>query len=400
LAESEHLAFTSGVSSADLYDPATNSWSPAGDLGMVWFSQTATLLPTGKVLITGGSTFDPQTVLTGRVLSSSALYDPGTNSWSPTEPLGAARSGHTATLLPSGKVLVGGGDANGSYLSSMELYAGPLPSLPVKVALSSPLGLGEVVTLEHNGSLWLAPAAGPRLLLDDGAADVVAGLTPDGRPALFDQKSDHRLFQYDGQAWSLLDDGAGAVFAGLDATGRKAVFDQKPDGWLYQYSSGGWALLDDGAGTVVAGLTPDGKPAVFDLKADGRLYQYTSGGFTLLDDGAGAVFAGLDAAGRAALFDRKADGRLFQYSSGGFALLDDSAHTVVAGLSLDGRPAVFDLKDDGRLYQYGAGGFLLIDDGCAAISAVPGPAGAPGLLDHKPDGRLFAYVLGGWLQLG
>ena len=60
---------------------------------------TATLLPNGKVLVAGGYAERSS-------LSSAELYDPATGTWSSTGSLGTARSSHTATLLPNGKVLV------------------------------------------------------------------------------------------------------------------------------------------------------------------------------------------------------------------------------------------------------------------------------------------------------
>jgi uncharacterized protein (TIGR03382 family) len=70
-------------------------------------SPTAVLLRSGKVLVSGGS------AMTGTLLATAELYDPTTDTWSPTGSMRRARQGHTATLLPSGKALVvGGGDTN------------------------------------------------------------------------------------------------------------------------------------------------------------------------------------------------------------------------------------------------------------------------------------------------
>ena len=72
---------------------------------------TTTLLPNGKVLVVAGWGN------TG-VISSAELYDPATNSWSSAGNISTTRSAHTATLLPNGKVLVAGGiDSNGNQLS-------------------------------------------------------------------------------------------------------------------------------------------------------------------------------------------------------------------------------------------------------------------------------------------
>ena len=108
------------MSSAELYDPATGSWSSTGSLGTARDVHTATLLPSGKVLIAGGVYYGGDG---GSALNSAELYDPATGTWSNTGGLNTGRYLHTATLLPSGKVLVVGGykDFSG-YLSSAELY--------------------------------------------------------------------------------------------------------------------------------------------------------------------------------------------------------------------------------------------------------------------------------------
>lgn len=107
--------------SAEIYDPATGNWAATGSMGTARFSHTMTLLPNGKVLVAGGSTCDS----CHTALNTAELYDPASGTWSYTSPLAAVRIGHTATLLSNGKVLVaGGGSSNNAALiqPGAELY--------------------------------------------------------------------------------------------------------------------------------------------------------------------------------------------------------------------------------------------------------------------------------------
>ena len=128
---------------------APGQWESTGSLGAARQEHTATLLPSGKVLVSGGYG-------SGSFLSSAELYDPATGTWSSTGSLATARSCHTATLLPSGKVLVAGGYGNIGALSSAELY---------DPATGSWSGTGSLATARarsHGDAAALRQGAGGR----------------------------------------------------------------------------------------------------------------------------------------------------------------------------------------------------------------------------------------------
>ncbi len=96
-------------------DPVTGTWAATGSLAQARGNHTATLLPSGQVLVVGGE--GPSGTLT-----TAELYDPATGTWSATSSLFEARGNHTATLLPAGQVLVVGGEGSNGALTSAELY--------------------------------------------------------------------------------------------------------------------------------------------------------------------------------------------------------------------------------------------------------------------------------------
>jgi N-acetylneuraminic acid mutarotase len=93
------------VATAELYDPIAGVWIIAPSSSVA--NGSATLLLSGKVLVAGGRIDNlPRGPMT---FAASELFDPEIGAWTQTMPLGAARSGHTTTLLSNGSVLVAGG---------------------------------------------------------------------------------------------------------------------------------------------------------------------------------------------------------------------------------------------------------------------------------------------------
>src|SRR5439155_7420538 len=103
------------LASAEVFDPAVGTWKQTGALNAPREFHTATLLPTGKVLVAGGDGGSS-------ILSSAELYDPASGKWTLTGPLNTARQQHTATLLPNGKVLVAGGYGDSGLVPDAGLY--------------------------------------------------------------------------------------------------------------------------------------------------------------------------------------------------------------------------------------------------------------------------------------
>lgn len=123
------------VASVELYDPQTNTWGVLAPMNLAREGHSATLLSDGNVLVAGGADCGSGTCLgyggSGDCCgaSSAEVYDPATNTWTFTT---AVTTGidHTATALPNGNVLVtGGGFAPilAPKLNTAEVYASSYP---------------------------------------------------------------------------------------------------------------------------------------------------------------------------------------------------------------------------------------------------------------------------------
>jgi hypothetical protein len=103
---------------AELYDPSTGTFTATGNMTSGW-ADTATLLPSGKVLITRS---DPDGILHASFFSE--IYDPSTGLFSPSGKMATFDTGPTATSLTNAGVLIAGGDVGDGDGASFdaELY--------------------------------------------------------------------------------------------------------------------------------------------------------------------------------------------------------------------------------------------------------------------------------------
>jgi hypothetical protein len=140
------------LSSAELYDPTGGTWSSAHSMISAREYQTATLLSNGKVLVAGGLFYSPSAT----TLSSAELYNPISDTWSPVASMATARYQHTATLLNNGKVLVAGGWKIGvGPLSSAEIYD-PVSKTWSSAGNMTTARVNQTATVLNNGEVLVA----------------------------------------------------------------------------------------------------------------------------------------------------------------------------------------------------------------------------------------------------
>jgi hypothetical protein len=157
------------LSSAEVFDPTTNTFSSAGigSMSVPRVGAVAAPLPDGRVLVAGGGYNDGTA---DHFLSSAEVFDPATNTFSSAGigSMSMPRANAIAAPLPDGRVLVGGGisDSLGIALSSAEVFD------PAANTFSS-AGIGAMSTPRSGGAA--APLGDGRVLVMGGQLSAFGG---------------------------------------------------------------------------------------------------------------------------------------------------------------------------------------------------------------------------------
>lgn len=176
---------------AELFDPATGRFTLVGKpQSPRGWGAAATLLPNGKVLVAGGVS---GSCGSSCYLKTAELYDPSTRAFVLTGSMTVARAGAISVLLPTGDVLIVGGTETSARapFASAELYhsgtgsfsSGPplhMPD-PIQAVL---LKSGNVLVVGASGAELYDPGTGrftPTGKMTDPRAKFGAALLPDGR---------------------------------------------------------------------------------------------------------------------------------------------------------------------------------------------------------------------------
>jgi hypothetical protein len=170
----------SGFASCDLFDPATGRWRPTGSMSLPRYYHRDALLPDGRVLVTGGGAGGD----VGAVRETAEIYDPTTEIWTMTPPLGIQRYGH-AMVMAAGTPLLIGGENHSTALDSTEIYDAVSGSWRPGPRLEGPRAYPHAVALDDGRVL----AAGGRRGLINGlplaTAEVLSAagaFAPSGAP--------------------------------------------------------------------------------------------------------------------------------------------------------------------------------------------------------------------------
>jgi N-acetylneuraminic acid mutarotase len=262
-----------GSTSAQLYNPSTDIWSATDNLPTPRSSSdTATLLPNGKVLVVGGGTMSGAIGITGAV-GSAHFYDPSAaagSKWTAAPNTLTVHGNHTATLLPNGKVLVAGGfGITGSDIA--EIYDPVLNSWTAAANMHI-VRTSHTATVLPNGKVLLV-------------GETANALTTPQSSEVYDPSSNTwstpkatKIIRHGARA-TMLPNGKVLLAGGYDMTGPVAgyeLYDPANDTWTLQAGarvtalSSTFTLLPTGKVLAAGGI---GGPPSMDGSSNAELYD-------------------------------------------------------------------------------------------------------------------------------
>ncbi|MDQ6740624.1 MAG: hypothetical protein M3021_09755 [Actinomycetota bacterium] len=284
------ITVAGGGSTPILLAQSAGTFNLTGNMTTARAGHTATLLPSGNVLIAGGS---QRSGLAS--LASAEIYDPATQSFTAAADMTVARAGHTATLLQDGRVFIVGGYP-ASALANAELYdpvtetfagAGKLVRIS-SVQTATLLGTGKVLitgydSQSHKLTEVYDPSAGTFMAVGNLIRNYfspTATLLPDGRVLVAGSNGDDdepQTRDFTNCCADLYDPAASAFSStgpeAIPAAGRTATLLR--DGKVLLAGGNSAELYDPSTGTFAASN---------DMTA--YRYQHTA---TLLSDGTALI---------------------------------------------------------------------------------------------------------------
>lgn len=129
-------------------------WKRGADLVHERRAHRSSLLKDGRILVSGGLVGIGNVVQPTRYLASSEIYDPEKKQWRQVSNL-FSRFRHTSTALPSGEVILIGGQSDQESLSSTEIFDPSLNEFRLGPSLTKPRRL-HTATLLSNGNILVA----------------------------------------------------------------------------------------------------------------------------------------------------------------------------------------------------------------------------------------------------
>jgi N-acetylneuraminic acid mutarotase len=210
--------FCYDLNRAELYDPATGRWSPAASMHTAREQQSAALLADGDVLVAGGSNI-PMGCCNPTQLASAELYDPATNSWNLTASMPQPHAGAISTLLQNGWALVAGGGSSSANVYEPGLHAwvpvGAMSTVRMAAAAAA-LPDGRVLVTGGDAADGAAQSTAEVYTAGRGPLAVVS-------PESVSFGGDHVGTRSGPLTYSVTNEGsAGLVVAGVEVTGTDA----------------------------------------------------------------------------------------------------------------------------------------------------------------------------------